>query len=135
MKSTMHGSCHCGAVRFRCGFDPSSSTSRCNCSICSKTRLWKTEPMTREDFEVLQGASELIEYRFASHRVAHMFCRRCGVKVYGHGGADSFPTEFYVVNIACLENLSDEYLASLPVVYQDGRHDTWQVSPAVIAHL
>jgi hypothetical protein len=91
--------------------------------------------MAREDFELLQGASELTEYRFASHRVAHMFCRRCGTKVYGHGDSDSFPAEFYVVNIACLEHLSDEALAGLPVIYQDGRHDNWQGIPAVSAHL
>jgi hypothetical protein len=135
VKSSLRGSCHCGAVRFRCELDLLHSTSRCNCSICQKTRLWKTGPLPSEDFELLQGAGELTEYRFASRRVAHMFCARCGIKVFGHGGADSFPAEFYVVNVACLEGLPDEHLAKLPVEYQDGRRDDWQASPKTTAHL
>ena len=71
----------------------------------------------------------MIEYRFANRRVAHMFCGRCGIKVFGHGGTDAFPAEFYVINIAALDAISDELRASLPVIYQDGRHDDWETAP------
>jgi hypothetical protein len=41
MKRAYHRSCHCGAVRFECELDLAQGTSRCNCSICAKSRFWK----------------------------------------------------------------------------------------------
>jgi hypothetical protein len=135
MRTSFSGSCHCGAVRFRCQIDPAQATSRCNCSICSKTRLWKSPPLSANEFTLVQGSSSLTEYRFASRRVAHMFCNHCGIKVFGHGGADAFPDEFYVVNVACLDGVSDECRAGLPVLFQDGRHDDWAATPETTAFL
>ena len=134
MKQSFSGSCHCGAVRFRCDLDLSQPTSRCNCSICSKSRFWKAF-VPGEAFSLLQGESELKEYRFGPRRVAHMFCGHCGLKVFGHGGKDVFPDEFYAINIACLDELTDEMRAGLEVLYQDGRHDNWESAPAFAAQL
>jgi hypothetical protein len=41
MKSTYHGGCHCAVVRFECALDLTEGTSRCDCSICARSRLWK----------------------------------------------------------------------------------------------
>ena len=135
MTSTFFGSCHCGTVRFSCELDATAPTSRCNCSICRKTRLWKTAPLPSHAFRLLQGSSSLIEYRPSGRRVAHMFCSRCGIKGFGHGGKDACPSEFYVVNIATLDDLAEDFLAALPVGYQDGRHDDWQSAPTQTSHL
>jgi hypothetical protein len=42
MTKTYHGSCHCGAVRFACALDLTETTSKCNCSICTNGRFWKS---------------------------------------------------------------------------------------------
>ena len=42
---------------------------------------------------------------------------------------------FYGVNLACLDDASDEELAEAPVVFQDGRHDDWQHPPAETRYL
>ena len=49
MKKTYHGGCHCGAVRFECELDFAGITSKCNCSICTKTRFWKAIAGTEEE--------------------------------------------------------------------------------------
>ena len=64
MIRTFAGSCHCGAVRFRCDIDLAQPTSRCNCSICTKTRLWKTMAQPGS-FQLLQGDDAVATYRFA----------------------------------------------------------------------
>jgi hypothetical protein len=41
MKRIYKGSCHCGRVRFECEVDLAGGTSKCNCSICTKSRFSK----------------------------------------------------------------------------------------------
>ncbi|HEY4066020.1 MAG TPA: GFA family protein [Burkholderiaceae bacterium] len=134
MKATFNASCHCGAVRFRCELDASQPTSRCNCSICAKTRFWKAF-VPAAAFTLTQGDAALTEYRFAGRRIAHRFCRHCGVKLFGFGDGEHFPEPFYAVNVACFDDLTDEFKAALTIVYQDGRHDAWQNAPGETARL
>ncbi len=42
---------------------------------------------------------------------------------------------FYGVNIACLDDVTAEELAALPVQYEDGRADHWDRAPAETHHL
>jgi hypothetical protein len=67
--------------------------------------------------------------------ITHMFCRRCGIKPFGRGHMEALGGTFYGVNLACLDDATDEELAGAPVVFQDGRHDDWQHAPAVTKYL
>lgn len=105
MTKTYAGSCHCGAVRFACELNLAQGTSKCNCSICVKTRFWKAI-VTADAFRLLQGEDALTDYQFGSHTLHHFFCRRCGVKPFGHGHLDAPGGDFYAVNVACLDNVT-----------------------------
>lgn len=133
MKKTYRGSCHCGAVRFECVIDLAEGTSRCNCSICAKTRFWKA--IVRADaLRLTQGEDALSDYRFGGNAIHHLFCSRCGVKPFGRGHLDELG-EFYAVNLACLDDATAAELAQAPVRYEDGRNNNWDSPPAETRHL
>jgi hypothetical protein len=128
------GSCHCGTVRFACAIDWSRGTSRCNCSVCGKSRFWKAV-IPSAVFRLLAGRDALVQYRFGRGAIVHHFCGRCGVKIFGTGEHPALGGPFHGVNIACLDDLSQAELAALPVMYEDGRHDRWERAPEETRHL
>src|SRR5687767_7809074 len=133
MKKTYHGSCHCGAVRFEAEVDLAAGTSKCNCSVCSKTRFWKA--LVRPDaFKLVQGAESLTDYQFGSGAINHLFCKRCGVKSFGHANVPDLG-EFYAINLACLDDVTTDELVNAPVKFEDGRNDNWSAEPAETRHL
>jgi hypothetical protein len=140
MKKTYHGSCHCGAVRFECEIDLTRGTSKCNCSMCAKTRYWKT--LVKADaFRLLEGEEALTDYRFGSNTIHHLFCSRCGVKTFGRAlldvtfGGETLSGEYYAVNVVCLDDATIGELAEAPVRYEDGRNDNWESPPDEVRHL
>jgi hypothetical protein len=135
VRQTHKGSCHCGAVRFECDIDlAGAGTSKCNCSICTKSRFWKAIARAGA-FRLLQGKDALSEYRFGSGTITHLFCSRCGVKTFGRGHLDMLGGEFHAVNVTCLDDLTAEQLSQLPVKYEDGRHEHWERAPAQARYL
>lgn len=140
MKKTYHGNCHCGAVRFECEIDLTRGTSKCNCSMCAKTRYWKT--LVKADaFRLLEGEEALTDYRFGSNTIHHLFCSRCGVKTFGRAlldvtfGGETLSGEYYAVNVVCLDDATIGELAEAPVRYEDGRNDNWESPPDEVRHL
>ena len=134
MKKTYHGSCHCGAVRFHCELDLAEGTSKCNCSICTKSRMWKAI-VPAESLQLLQGAEALTDYQFGRAVVHHLFCSRCGVKPFGRVHVAQLGGEVYAVNVACLDDATELELAEAPVRFEDGRNDRWEASPCETRHL
>ena len=134
MKKTYRGSCHCGAVRFEADIDLSKGSVKCNCSICTKMRNWLAM-VKPEDFRLLEGEDELNDYQFARKVIHHLFCRRCGVHPFGWADSPDFGGKAYAVNLACLDDATDEELAGMPVNYVDGRNDDWKTPPAETRHL
>lgn len=132
MLTTYPGSCHCGAVRFEADLDLTQPSYRCNCSICRRTRFWAAVAR-REQFRLLAGAGDLVEYRFHTRRNVHCFCRHCGVRPFGIG-TDTPIGEMVGVNIGCLEGLGEDELARIPITCVDGRNDRLE-APEHRAHL
>jgi len=52
------------------------------------------------------------------------FRSHCGVRPFARGGhLPQFGGTFHAVNVMCLEGLSDEQLATIPIHFADGRHN------------
>lgn len=93
------GGCHCGAVRFRVTLPRQLKVICCNCSICRMSGYQHVN-VAHQDFSLLRGEAELLEYRFNSGRAQHLFCRHCGIKAFYQ--PRSHPGD-WSVNLACLE--------------------------------
>jgi len=134
MKRTYHGSCHCGRVRFEADIDLEAGSGRCNCSICAKQRAWNAIAKP-QDFRLISGQGELSDYQFGSKQGHHRFCKTCGVSPFGDGDVKEIGGAFVSVNVACLDDISPEELARVPVSYMDGRNDNWFAAPKVTSYL
>jgi hypothetical protein len=139
MKKTYQGGCHCGAVRFEADVDLSAGTIRCNCGFCRKARWWMTF-VKAADFRLVK-ADTLTDYQYTPGDkpgpFLHLqFCSKCGVRAFTKGGElPQFGSEFYAVNVVCLDGVTDEELTSAPVKFADGRHDRWDQTPAITGYL
>lgn len=104
---TYTGSCHCGAVAFTVTADIQNAIS-CNCSHCKrKGVLLAFVPET--DFTLIQGAESLSEYRFNTKKIAHLFCKTCGVQPFGKGVSPD-GTSTIAINLNCIDEIDPETL-------------------------
>jgi hypothetical protein len=134
MKRTYHGSCHCGRVRFEADIDLAAGSGRCNCSYCTKKRNWGVI-IKPADFRLLAGKDDLADYRFGSGQNHHRFCKTCGIATFGDGDIKEIGGAYVSINLACLDDVSPEELAEVPVRYMDGRNDNWWAPPKVTSYL
>ena len=120
-----HGSCHCGALRFRCQLDLGAGANRCNCSICTRTAVLGAiiEPNA---FELLTPEAELGVYEWGGRISRRFFCTRCGVHGFARGHLAELGGDYVSINYHCLENVE---LDALEVRYWDGAHDNWDAGP------
>jgi hypothetical protein len=94
----LEGGCHCGAVRFRVR-PGGRKVLDCNCSICRKKGFLHLI-VPPQDFQLLQGADALREYRFGTGVARHRFCGTCGVHPFYT--PRSHPDQVDV-NVRCLD--------------------------------
>ena len=131
---TYSGSCHCGAVRFTADIEfGKDSTTRCNCSICTKTRAWFTI-VRKEHFHLTEGADAMADYQWtppgrSKPNLHYRFCKTCGVRAFGQGEQEALGGVFYAVAISALDDADPDALAA-SIKYVDGRHDHYDQAPA-----
>jgi hypothetical protein len=130
---TYVGSCHCGAVRYEAELDLEATTYKCNCSICTKTRLWCAF-VAPDAFRLLTGQDAIVDYQIGTDGAHHFFCRTCGVRPFGSFEDESAGT-LYTVRLNTLDDVDDSQLCAAPIVVLDGRNDEYESSPTHTAHL
>jgi hypothetical protein len=131
---TYHGSCHCGAVRFEADLDLSQGSGRCNCSFCTKMRNWSVN-IKPDAFRLLTSQDALSDYQFGTKAGHHVFCKQCGVRPFGFGYVKEIGGEFVSIKLNCLDDITPEELAAVPVRYADGRNNNWFAEPSETRHL
>ena len=66
----------------------------------------------------------------------HVKVRTMFTHVRAFGGGNETPLgTIYGVNVMCIDDVSDEELARVPITYVDGRADRWQDAPLYFSHL
>jgi hypothetical protein len=88
-----------------------------------------------DDFRLLKGQEMLSDYQFARHNIHHLFCKTCGVKSFGRANVGPDGKGMVAVMLSCVDNISDAELATLPIMYVDGRNDNFAKAPAETRHL
>jgi hypothetical protein len=131
---TYTASCHCGAVKVEADLDLMAGTSRCNCSICRKSRWWGTN-VKPDAVHAIHGADHTFGYSFGSNSIDLRICKTCGLRVYGTGDIPQMGGAFVALNVACLDNVSDEEMAAIPIRICNGRDNDWMHEPAVTSYL
>jgi hypothetical protein len=134
LRKTYNGSCHCGAVAYEADLDLAEGTHKCNCTVCTKNRLWQAAARP-EDVRILRGADKLTEYRFGSRRGVHLFCPICGTHVLGRFEGELPHGKTMGVRVLTLDDLDIADLLAAPVQIHDGRHDNFEQEPSETRHL
>jgi len=94
----------------------------------------------KDAFRLLQADDVLTDYQHTPPSkpapfLHLLFCSRCGVRPFTKGGSlPALGGEFHAINIACLDNATDEELAQAPIHFADGRNDDWN-TPAETRYL
>ncbi|WP_047396645.1 GFA family protein [Chitinibacter sp. ZOR0017] len=115
-RRTYHGSCHCGAVKFRISSPEISSGVRCNCSICQRKGALMTPYIySPEELVIEAGAEQLSVYQFGTGVAKHYFCKVCGMYPFHQTLRKA---GYYRANIGCLQNLDP---LALPQDIFDGK--------------
>ncbi|MGH8239515.1 MAG: GFA family protein, partial [Steroidobacteraceae bacterium] len=97
------------------------------------TRAWLVG-IGADDFRLLKGQDALSDYQFGRMNIHHLFCKHCGVKSFGRAaGPDGKP--FVAIVLSTVDNISDDDLATMPVMYIDGRNDDFAAAPAETRYL
>jgi hypothetical protein len=99
MLKTYAGSCHCKAIHFEADLDVSLGTSKCNCTLCTKMRLWAVK-VPLDQFHLLTSEAAMTDYRGTNPVAHHLFCKRCGVHAYEWVDAPNLSGAPYI-NIKC----------------------------------
>lgn len=123
---TVSGGCHCGRVAFEVRIAEHIQVQHCNCSICSMVGFIHLI-VAAENFKLIRGKENLIEYQFNSGTAIHLFCETCGVKSFyvPRSNPDGFSINLRCLQLPALVHVTEELF--------DGQN--WEENAAALQHL
>lgn len=115
---SLHGSCHCGAVRLSLPSAPEQATT-CNCSLCRRTGgIWAYYPWGSV---IIKGHPENTEsYMWGDRSLKNIRCKTCGIITHWEP-VDPQPDAKHGVN---LRNFEPAVVDAVTIRRFDGA-DTW----------
>lgn len=101
----VHGSCHCGYIKFEAEADPEKVTI-CHCTDCQQstgTAFRTNVPVDGKAFNMLSGQPTIYVKTTAEsgNPRAQAFCPKCGTPLYSTSPGDG-PKQSYMVRIGIL---------------------------------
>lgn len=110
------GGCQCKNVRYEVELDLVQPVMECNCSICQgKGMILAFVP--EEKMTIVSGEDSLTEYRFRTEKIAHLFCKVCGVQTFARA-TDPQGNPTYAINVRTIDDVD---LAALDRKPFDGK--------------
>ena len=67
--------------------------------------------------------------------INHYHCPECGAQPFSRGYLEQMGGNFWAVNVACLDDVTETELAAAPVIYEDGKRDRQDRAPEITAYL
>lgn len=140
MRKTYRGSCHCGALRFEADIDLGEGIRKCNCTFCRKLGYQKAL-VGYEALRIVKGADLARDYQpkpsaWPDGDINHYMCPNCGAHTFSRGYLEKeMGGNFWAVNVACLDDASEDELEAAPTIYEDGIRDRQDRPPLVTAYL
>lgn len=102
----IHGSCHCGNIRFEFDSPHGSATipvRACGCSFCQKNGgVWTSHPDGPVRL-LCDDLSRVERYRFGTKTADFYVCSTCGVAPVAVSDIDG--TSYAVVNVNCFDDV------------------------------
>lgn len=107
----IHGSCHCGNIRFvfhRPGGDEKIPVRACSCSFCVKHRgVWTSHPEGNVELSE-DDLAQVRRYRFGTETADFFICTNCGVAPIVTSEIDG--ADYAVVNVNCFDDVDPSEL-------------------------
>lgn len=139
MKKLYHGTCHCRVIAFEAEIDLTDGIRKCSCSFCYKLGFRKAL-IPFDALRILRGADTARDYQpkpssWPPGDVNHYLCRVCGAPPFSRGYLEAgMGGNFWAVNVACLDDMTEDELGTARVIYEDGKRDHQERSPAVVSY-
>ncbi|MFE1571533.1 GFA family protein [Comamonas odontotermitis] len=97
----IHGSCHCGAIRFTADIDPERVTL-CHCSDCQALSGAPMRAIVRapiDQFQLQGNPKAYVKTAQSGQRRAQVFCPECGTPLYG---SEAVNPQYVVIRLGCV---------------------------------